>query len=166
MSGFCSNSFSRARIRSSNCPRYFVPATMAVMSRLTTRLLKSTGDVLCLAISCANPSTMALLPTPGSPINIGLFFFRRPRISMTRRISLSLPTTGSSFPSLAACVKSVEKLSRIGVLPFPFLDCVAVDGAALLWLEPVCCPLDSNSASSSSSGKSSLLLVGFAIRRK
>ena len=31
---------------------------------------------------CANPSTMAVLPTPGSPINTGLFFLRRASTSM------------------------------------------------------------------------------------
>jgi hypothetical protein len=30
-----------------------------------------------LAMSCASPSTMAVLPTPGSPMRTGLFFFRR-----------------------------------------------------------------------------------------
>ena len=45
MSGFCSSSRSKVLILSSNCPRYFVPATMAVMSRLTTLLPKSIGEV-------------------------------------------------------------------------------------------------------------------------
>src|SRR5437867_579050 len=35
-------------------------------------------------MSCANPSTIAVLPTPGSPIRTGLFFLRRDRISITR----------------------------------------------------------------------------------
>ena len=77
--------------------------------------LKSMGLVWCFSMSCASPSTMALLPTPGSPINIGLFFFLRPRISMMRCISFSRPTQGSSLPSAAACVRSVPKVSRTGV---------------------------------------------------
>ena len=39
------------------------------------------------AISCARPSTMAVLPTPASPSSTGLFFVRRQRIWMTRSIS-------------------------------------------------------------------------------
>ena len=50
---------------------------------------------------CASPSTIAVLPTPGSPISTGLFFVRRLSTWMTRRISSSRPITGSSLP--AAC---------------------------------------------------------------
>ena len=123
MSGFCSSSLMSALMRSSNCPRYFVPATMDVMSRLTSRLPKSTGDVRRRAMSCASPSTMALFPTPGSPMRMGLFFLRRQRISTTRCISLSRPTTGSSTSSSAAFVRSVEKLSSTGVLLADFRAC-------------------------------------------
>ena len=70
----------------------------------------------------ANPSAIADLPTPGSPINIGLFFFRRDKICETRSISFSRPTTGSSLLSSANLVKSLPKLSSTGVLDF--LDCV------------------------------------------
>ncbi len=55
---------------------------------------------------CARPSTMAVLPTPGSPISTGLFFVRRHRIWITRSSSRSRPTSGSSWPSRAACVRS------------------------------------------------------------
>ncbi len=102
MSGFCSISLIKARIRSSNCPLYLVPATTAVRSSVITRLSKRIGEVRRLTMSWAKPSTMALLPTPGSPIRIGLFFFLRPSISLTRIISRSRPTTGSSLPSKAA----------------------------------------------------------------
>ena len=96
------NSFINAFMRSSNCPRYLVPATIEAISKDTKRLLNSTGDVLCCTMSCAKLSTMALFPTPGSPISMGLFFFLRHNISAKRRISFSLPTTGSSKPSVAA----------------------------------------------------------------
>ena len=43
----------------------------------------------------AKPSDMAVLPTPGSPIKIGLFFVLRIRIWISLSISLSLPITGS-----------------------------------------------------------------------
>ena len=56
-------------------------------------------------MSWARPSTIVVLPTPGSPIRTGLFFVRRERICMTRSISFSRPITGSSLPSLAACVR-------------------------------------------------------------
>ena len=140
-------------MRSSNCPLYLVPATIDVMSKLTTLLLNKTGDVFLCAISCARPSTMALFPTPGSPINIGLFFFLLQSISTTRRISFSLPTTGSSFPSRAASVRSVEKLSNTGVFP---VGCVC---AVVVWLTfllfAVCCLPVSSSSSSSESDKPS-----------
>ena len=35
----------------------------------------------------ASPSTIAVLPTPGSPIRTGLFFVRRESTCITRRIS-------------------------------------------------------------------------------
>ena len=39
----------------------------------------------------ARPSTMAVLPTPGSPMSAGLFLVRRDRIWMTRSISFWRP---------------------------------------------------------------------------
>ena len=56
---------------------------------------------------------MAVLPTPGSPISTGLFFLRRERISIVRRISSSRPITGSSLPSLAFAVKSWPYFSSV-----------------------------------------------------
>src|SRR3954453_13876332 len=53
----------------------------------------------------ARPSTTAVLPTPGSPISTGLFFWRRERICMIRSTSVSRPTTGSSFASEASLVR-------------------------------------------------------------
>ena len=52
------------------------------------------------------PSTMAVLPTPGSPMSTGLFLVRRDRTWMTRRISSSRPMTGSSLPARASAVRS------------------------------------------------------------
>ena len=163
MSGFFSSSCMSPRMRSSNCPRYFVPATMAVMSRLTTRLLKSAGLVLWCTMSCASPSTIALFPTPGSPMSMGLFFFRRPRISQTRCISRSRPTTGSSLSSAAAFVRSVLKLSRMGVFDLPSRLCV-VAVVFPPWWSCMLCPLWASiigSSSSSSSGISTPSTVLF-----
>jgi hypothetical protein len=52
------------------------------------------------------------LPTPGSPISTGLFFWRRERICMIRSISVWRPTTGSSLPSAACFVKLRPNWSR------------------------------------------------------
>ena len=117
MSGFFSSSLSMARRRSSNCPRYFVPATTAVMSSDMRRLLKSMRDTLRCTMRWARPSTIADFPTPGSPMSTGLFFLRRLSICEMRSISFSRPTTGSSSPSLAALVMSNPKLSSTGVSP-------------------------------------------------
>ena len=62
-------------MRSSNCPRYFVPATKEAKSKVTTRLLNKTLDTFLCTILNAKPSAIADFPTPGSPIKIGLFFF-------------------------------------------------------------------------------------------
>ena len=103
------------RRRSSNCPRYCVPATIEAISNVTMRLFINRWGTWFFTISWAKPSTRALLPTPGSPIKIGLFFLRRVRICATRWISLWRPTIGSNQPCAAACVRSCPNLSRIGV---------------------------------------------------
>ena len=113
--GFFCTSFKIERMRSSNCPRSFVPATTAVISSATTRLSNSILETFFSTIRIAKPSTIADLPTPGSPISIGLFFLRRLNICARRSISFSRPTTGSSFPSSAALVISTPKLSITGV---------------------------------------------------
>ena len=55
----------------------------------------------------AKPSTTAVLPTPASPVRIGLFWRRRVRMSTTWRISTSRPSTGSILPARAAAVRSI-----------------------------------------------------------
>ena len=67
--------------------------------------LERLGHV-AVAIRWASPSTMAVLPTPGSPMRTGLFLVRRERTWMTRRISSSRPMTGSSLPWRARSVRS------------------------------------------------------------
>ena len=59
-----------------------------------------------LTILNAKPSAIAVLPTPGSPINTGLFFVFLDRILITFLISSSLPITGSNFCCLAKSTKS------------------------------------------------------------
>ena len=60
----------------------------------------------------AKPSAIAVLPTPGSPTSIGLFFLRRQRICVTLLISASRPITGSILPSFAFSSKSIEYFER------------------------------------------------------
>ena len=47
------------------------------MSSAHTRLPFSPSGTSPATIRCASPSTIAVLPTPGSPISTGLFFVRR-----------------------------------------------------------------------------------------
>ena len=101
ISGFFSNSFITAFILSSNCPLYFVPATTLAKSREITLLLYKILETFLSLILIARPSAMADFPTPGSPINKGLFFFLLLKIWETLSISFNLPTTGSNLPSLA-----------------------------------------------------------------
>ena len=70
-------SLSTAFSRSSNSPRYFAPATSAPRSSATTRRSRSPSGTSPATIRWASPSTIAVLPTPGSPISTGLFFVRR-----------------------------------------------------------------------------------------
>mmetsp|Transcript_19243 Transcript_19243/g.48695 ORF Transcript_19243/g.48695 Transcript_19243/m.48695 type:complete len:208 (-) Transcript_19243:629-1252(-) len=93
--------------RSSNSPLYFAPATSAPMSREKRRLPSRLEGTSPLAMRCARPSAMAVLPTPGSPISTGLFLVRRESIWIVRRISSSRPMTGSSFPLAASSVRSL-----------------------------------------------------------
>jgi len=65
-----------------------------------------TKELRRLAMRCARPSTMAVFPTPGSPMSTGYFFVRRHRICTTRSTSPSRPTSGSSGYPLADCVRS------------------------------------------------------------
>ena len=103
-------SFSTALSRSSNSPRNFAPAISAAMSSASTRLSRMPSGTSPLTMRCARPSTMAVLPTPGSPISTGLFFVRRCSTCTVRRISSSRPITGSSLPLSARSVRSTVYL--------------------------------------------------------
>ena len=98
--------------RSSNSPWYLAPAMRAPMSREYICLPLRFSGTSPLRIRCASPSTMAVLPVPGSPISMGLFFVRRLSICSTRRISSSRPITGSSLPFLASSTRLRAKRSR------------------------------------------------------
>ena len=92
--------------RSSNSPRYFAPARSEPRSSAHTRLPLRPSGTSPATMRCASPSTIAVFPTPGSPMSTGLFFVRRERTWMTRRISSSRPMTGSSLPDSASAVRS------------------------------------------------------------
>ena len=101
-----STSFISAFRRSSNSPRYFAPASIAPRSSASILLPLSDSGTSPSIIFFAKPSTMAVLPTPGSPISTGLFLVRRERICRSLRVSSSRPMTGSMLPSRASLVKS------------------------------------------------------------
>jgi hypothetical protein len=103
--------------RSSNSPRYFAPASSKAMSSTSTRLLFSDSGTSPATMRCARPSTMAVLPTPGSPISTGLFLVRRCSTWMARRISSSRPITGSSLPIRARSVRSMVYFFRASRWP-------------------------------------------------
>src|SRR4051812_328543 len=92
--------------RSSNSPRYLVPATIPARSRATTRTSRSATGTRPATTRAASPSTIAVLPVPGSPTRTGLFLVRRASTSTTWSISVSRPITGSSRPARASAVRS------------------------------------------------------------
>ena len=102
---------STAFSRSSNSPLYLEPASSEPMSSAITRRSRRLSGTSPLTIRCARPSTIAVLPTPGSPISTGLFLVRRERTWITRRISSSRPITGSSLSAFASAVRSRPNFS-------------------------------------------------------
>ena len=92
--------------RSSNSPWYFAPAISAPISSSKIVLSFKEKGTSPLKIRQARPSTIAVLPTPGSPIRTGLFLLLRDNICITRRISSSRPIIGSILPLATSLVKS------------------------------------------------------------
>ena len=105
-------SFNTDLRRSSKSPRYLAPASSAPRSSESRRLFFSPSGTSPFTMRCARPSTMAVLPTPGSPISTGLFLVRRCSTWMVRRISSSRPITGSSLPDAARSVRSTVYFSN------------------------------------------------------
>ena len=100
-------------ILSSNSPRYFAPAINEPISIDINCLLFNEDGTSPLTIRWAKPSTIAVLPTPGSPIRTGLFLVLLLNIWIVLLISSSLPITGSRIPSLADFVRSMPNLSKV-----------------------------------------------------
>ena len=87
--------------RSSKSPRYFDPAiSEPISSPKTVWSNKNFGQSLLLILS-ANPSAIAVFPTPGSPISRQLFFVLLANVKEMSSISFALPITGSISPFLA-----------------------------------------------------------------
>ncbi len=105
-------SLSTALSRSSNSPRNLAPAISAPMSSARIFLFLRPSGTSPLTILCARPSTIAVLPTPGSPMSTGLFLVRRCSTCSVRRISSSRPITGSSLPLAARSVRSIVYLAE------------------------------------------------------
>ncbi len=120
---FLARSLSTALRRSSNSPRNLAPAISAPMSRLSTRLSRRPSGTSPCTMRCARPSTIAVLPTPGSPISTGLFLVRRCSTCTTRRISSSRPMTGSSLPDSARAVRSMVYFSSAWRVSSALSDC-------------------------------------------
>ena len=92
---------------SSNSPRYLAPEISDAKSSSQIVLFFNDDGTSPFTILKASPSTIAVLPTPGSPINTGLFLVLLVNILVIERISSSLPITGSIFPFLAYSTMSL-----------------------------------------------------------
>jgi len=103
-----------ALMRSSNWPRYLVPATISARSRVMSSLSRRISGTSPATIRWASPSTMAVFPTPASPSSTGLFLRRRQSTWMTRSISTARPMIGSSFPRRASSVRFLPNAFRAG----------------------------------------------------
>ena len=90
-------SFNTAFNLSSNSPLYLAPAIKAPKSSSHICLFFKLLGTSPFTIRAARPSTIAVLPTPGSPIKTGLFFVLRDNILVILLTSSSLPIIGSIF---------------------------------------------------------------------
>ena len=88
----CTSSITE-RSRFSNSPFMLAPACIRPMSSTCSDTSLSCGGTSPPASRSAKPSTTAVLPTPASPVRMGLFWRRRIRMSMICRISPSRPAT-------------------------------------------------------------------------
>ena len=133
-------SLSTPFMRSSNSPRYLLPATREPTSRDSSLQAARLAGTSALMMRDAKPSTTVVFPTPGSPIRTGLFFVRRDRMRTTRRISSSRPITGSIFPSRAKAVISIVNFFR-----FSFSSSASAVFESTLFVPRICCIAESMS---------------------
>ena len=116
--------------RFSNSPLTLAPACISPTSSMRRLMFFSIGGTSPSAIRSAKPSTTAVLPTPASPVRIGLFWRRRIRMSMIWRISGSRPITGSILPSRARWVRSVAYFASAESPPGARLSGASASAAA------------------------------------
>ena len=114
----CTSSITDRR-RCSNSPFMLAPACNSPRSSMNSLFPCNFGGTSPEAKRWAKPSTTAVLPTPASPVRIGLFWRRRSRMSMIWRISSSRPTIGSIFPLAATSVMSTANRASAVVPPTP-----------------------------------------------
>ncbi|MNQ13775.1 hypothetical protein D3C85_267010 [compost metagenome] len=100
--------------RFSNSPLTLAPACNRPMSSTRNVTSASAGGTSPATMRSARPSTTAVLPTPASPVRMGLFCRRRVRMSIIWRISASRPITGSILPSRARSVRFAVYWSSAG----------------------------------------------------
>ena len=110
-SGFSANCFITAFKRCSKSPLYLVPANNAPISNEYTTALANTSGISFSTMRLAKPSAIAVLPTPASPTNSGLFLRRRHKVCITRSISGPRPIKGSILPASTCKFKLSVKLS-------------------------------------------------------
>ena len=75
-----------------------MPATKEDIETDRILFFRKFSGTISNVILVASASTIAVFPTPASPINKGLFLHLLDKISITRLISSSLPITGSKSP--------------------------------------------------------------------
>ena len=141
MSFFFSTSFNKDFNLSSKSPRNFEPAKILAKSRENISLDFSFSGTSLFAILIASPSTIAVFPTPGSPIKTGLFFVLLDKTCISLLISSSLPMTGSNCPLEALIVKLTANLFNVSkpdsallfIALLPFLNFL-ISSRSVLWV--------------------------------
>ena len=105
------SSFKTPFKRFSKSPRYFVPATNVPKSKENITAPDKTSGTSLSTIRLARPSAIAVLPTPASPTNSGLFLRRLQSVCTVLSISLSRPIRGSIKPASALLFRLIENCS-------------------------------------------------------
>ncbi len=113
-----SASSSTFKNRSSNSPRYLVPATSVLADNSIKRFPRSSGGTAPSTIRWASPPTIVVFPTPESPIRTGLLRSLSMSVCINCRISLSRPISGASCLMAACLVRSRPRRSKRELPPF------------------------------------------------
>ena len=131
----CSSSMKRTRLgsfsassikacnRSSNSPRYLVPAMRAGRSSIRMRISRIGAGTLPRTMRRASPSARAVLPTPAGPIRQGLFLFLRISTPIIAPNSCSRPIKTSLALRTACPIRSTVYFSGCLARARPFSVC-------------------------------------------